>query len=73
LSYPGARKLFVYFKGEHIAAKPAIKAFIEAYAKAWNPGGMLASRGLVPLGAADLSAATAQASALKPLDKAALK
>ena len=73
LSYPGARKLYVYFKGEHIAVKPAIKAFIEAYAKAWGPGGMLAGRGLVPLGAADLSASAAQASALKPLDKAALK
>ena len=73
LSYPGARKLFVYFKGEHIAAKPSIKAFIEAYSKAWGAGGLLAGRGLVPLGAADLSAATAQAGALKPLDKAALK
>lgn len=73
LSYPGARKLFVYFKGEHLAAKPAIKAFIEAYARAWGPGGMLAQRGLVPLGAADLTAANAQASALKPLDKSTLK
>ncbi|QIK96656.1 phosphate ABC transporter substrate-binding protein [Sphingomonas sp. HDW15A] len=73
LSYPGARKLYVYFKGEHIAVKPAIKAFIEAYSKAWGPGGLLVSRGLVPLGAADLTAATAQAGALKPLDKATLK
>ena len=73
LSYPGARKLFVYFKGEHVAAKPSIKAFIEAYSKAWGPGGLLAGRGLVPLGTADLSAASAQAGALKPLDKAALK
>ena len=73
LSYPGARKLFVYFKGEHIAANPSIKAFIEAYAKAWEQGGLLAGRGLVPLGAADLEASSAQARALKPLDKAALK
>ena len=56
-----------------MAAKPAIKAFIEAYSKAWSAGGMLAKRGLVPLNAADLSAATAQAGALKPLDKATLK
>ena len=27
LSYPGARKLYVYVKGEHLAAKPAIKRF----------------------------------------------
>lgn len=73
LSYPGARKLYLYFKGEHLAAKPGIKSFIEAYSKAWGKGGLLASRGLVPLGQADLSAATAQAGALKPLDKASLK
>ncbi len=73
LSYPGSRKLYVYFKGEHMAAKPAIKSFIEAYAKAWAAGGMLAKRGLVPLGAADLEAANAQASALTPLDKTTLK
>ena len=73
LSYPGARKLFVYFKGEHLAAKPAIKAFIESYSKSWSQGGLLAGRGLVPLGAADLAAANAQAGALKPLDKATLK
>ena len=30
LSYPGSRRLFIYVKGEHIAAKPAIKSFIEA-------------------------------------------
>mgnify|MGYP002777012093 CR=1 FL=1 len=73
LSYPGARKLFVYFKGEHIAAKPAIKDFIAAYAAAWGPGKLLAGRGLVPLGTTDFAAANAQAKALKPLDKAALK
>ncbi|HET9356054.1 MAG TPA: substrate-binding domain-containing protein [Sphingomicrobium sp.] len=73
LSYPGARKLFLYFKGEHIAAKPSIKAFILAYSKAWGQGGLLAGRGLVPLGATDLASATAQAGALKPLDKATLK
>ncbi|HVF37413.1 MAG TPA: substrate-binding domain-containing protein [Sphingomicrobium sp.] len=73
LSYPGSRKLYVYVKGEHLAAKPAIKQFLAAYAKAMGKGGMLAGRGLVPLGDADASAATAQASALKPLDPATLK
>ncbi len=73
LSYPGSRKLFVYFKGEHIAAKPAIKAFIEAYSKAWAKGGMLTKRGLVPLGDADMTAANAQATSLTPLDKTTLK
>jgi phosphate transport system substrate-binding protein len=73
LSYPGSRKLYVYVKGEHIAAKPAIKTFIDAYSKAWVKGGMLAKRGLVPLNEADAAAATAQAAALKPLDSASLK
>ncbi|RIX32174.1 substrate-binding domain-containing protein [Sphingomonas edaphi] len=73
LSYPGSRKLFVYVKGEHMAAKPAIKTFIEAYSKAWGKGGMLAKRGLVPLHDADAAAATTQATALKPVDPATLK
>ena len=73
LSYPGSRKLFVYIKGEHMAAKPSIKQFVEAYAKGMGAGGMLAKRGLVPLGATDAAAATAQAAALKPLDPSSLK
>jgi len=73
LSYPGSRKLYVYVKGEHIAAKPTIKQFIDAYSKAWGKGGMLAKRGLVPLHDADAAEATAQAAALKPLDPATLK
>ncbi len=73
LSYPGSRRLFVYVKGEHIAAKPAIKRFIESYSKVWGKGGPLEKRGLVPLHDADLQAATSQATALKPLDPAGLK
>lgn len=73
LSYPGSRKLYVYIKGEHLAAKPSIKQFVEAYAKGMGSGGTLAKRGLVPLGAADAAAATAQAAALKPLDPSGLK
>ena len=73
LSYPGSRRLFIYVKGEHIAAKPAIKSFIEAYSKEWSKGGVLEKRGLVPLNAVEATAATAQATALKPLDPASLK
>jgi phosphate transport system substrate-binding protein len=73
LSYPGSRRLYIYVKGEHIAAKPAIKSFIEAYSKEWSKGGTLEKRGLVPLSPADSTAATAQATALKPLDAASLK
>ena len=73
LTYPGARKLYVYVKGEHIQAKPAIREFIAAYAKAWNKGGPLERIGLVPMGDADAAGANAQATELKPLDAAALK
>ncbi|MEO7239920.1 MAG: substrate-binding domain-containing protein [Sphingomicrobium sp.] len=73
LSYPGARKLFVYVKGEHLQAKPKIRDFIAAYAKAWGTGGILERRGLVPLGGADSTVASEQASALKPLDPSQLK
>ena len=73
LSYPGSRRLFIYVKGEHIAAKPAIKQFLEAYAKAWGKGGVLEKRGLVPLAQAEAEASTAQVTALKPLDPSSLK
>ena len=73
LTYPGARKLYIYVKGEHIQAKPSIREFIAAYAKAWGKGGALERIGLVPFGAADAAAAAQQATALKPLDPATLK
>jgi phosphate transport system substrate-binding protein len=73
LDYPGARKLFLYVKGEHMAAKPSIREFIAAYAKAWGKGGALERIGLVPMSEADAAAATRQASELKPLDAATLK
>ena len=73
LSYPGARKLYIYIKGEHMQAKPSIREFVATYAKAWSKGGALERIGLVPFGTADATAATAQATALKPLDPAGLK
>jgi phosphate transport system substrate-binding protein len=73
LSYPGARKLYIYVKGEHLAAKPALRDFVAAYAKAWGKGGPLEQRGLVPLGGADAEGAGKQATELKPLDAATLK
>ena len=73
LSYPGARKLYIYVKGEHMQAKPSIREFIATYAKAWGKGGALERIGLVPFGDADLAAASQQATALTPLDPASLK
>ncbi|WP_344700529.1 substrate-binding domain-containing protein [Sphingomonas limnosediminicola] len=73
LSYPGARKLYIYVKGEHLQAKPKLRDFVAAYAKMWGKGGPLERRGLVPFGGADATAATQQATELKPLDPAGLK
>ncbi|QNP47043.1 substrate-binding domain-containing protein [Sphingomonas sediminicola] len=73
LSYPGARKLYIYLKGEHLAAKPALRDFVAAYSKAWGKGGTLEKRGLVPFAGADSEAAAKQATELKPLDPATLK
>jgi phosphate transport system substrate-binding protein len=73
LSYPGARKIFIYAKGEHLQAKPAIKEFIAAYAKATDKGGLLQQRGLVPFGAADAAASQEQATNLTPLTAADIK
>ncbi len=73
LSYPGARKMYLYVKGEHAAVKPAIAVFLAEFAKAWGEGGLLESRGLVPFKGADAVAATAAATGLKPVDAAGLK
>ena len=73
LSYPGARKLFIYVKGEHMQAKPKLRDFVAQYAKMWSKGGALERIGLVPLSAADAETSSKQAADLKPLDQATLK
>ena len=73
LSYPGSRKLYIYLKGEHLALKPKMKDFVATYAKMWSKGGALEKLGLVPFSGADATAAAAQATALTPLDGAAVK
>ena len=72
LDYPGARKLFIYVKGEHVQAKPAIREFVNLYAQSWNKGGMLEQRGLVPLGDADKAASDDIAANLTVLDGSGL-
>ena len=48
-SYPGARKLYIYVKGEHLDVIPGLRQFLAAYGEAWGPGGYLVQRGLIPL------------------------
>jgi phosphate transport system substrate-binding protein len=73
LSYPGARKLYIYVKGEHMQAKPKLRDFVAQFAKMWGKGGPLERRGLVPFAGSDASSAAQQASDLKPLDGSQLK
>jgi phosphate transport system substrate-binding protein len=73
LSYPGARKLYIYVKGEHMQAKPKLRDFVASYAKLWSKGGSLERKGLVPFGGADADAALKQSTELKPLDPNGLK
>jgi phosphate transport system substrate-binding protein len=73
LSYPGARRLYIYLKGEHMTAKPKMRDFVASYAKMWGKGGALERVGLVPFGGADADAAAKQATDLKPLDPGGLK
>lgn len=73
LSYPGARKLYIYVKGEHMDAKQEVKKFVDFYATQWSKGGSLEAKGLVPFAEADATAAAEQGKALKPIDPATLK
>jgi phosphate transport system substrate-binding protein len=73
LSYPGARKLYIYVKGDHLAAKPKLRDFVAQFAKMWAKGGPLERIGLVPFAGADAEGATRQSSELKPLDASSLK
>ena len=37
-TYPGARQLYLYVKGEHLNVIPGMREFLAEYAKAWAPG-----------------------------------
>ena len=73
LSYPGARKLYIYLKGEHMVAKPKMRDFAATYAKNWGKGGSLERIGLVPFSGTDADSGAKQATDLKPLDPSGLK
>lgn len=72
LEYPGARKMYIYVKGEHMQAKPKLRDFVATYARLWGKGGVLERLGLVPFAGADAESAARQATDLKPLDPSTL-
>jgi phosphate transport system substrate-binding protein len=48
-TYPGARQLYIYVKGEHLDAVPGLREFLAEFARGWGPGAYLTDRGLIPL------------------------
>lgn len=45
--YPGARPLYIYVKKAHLQAIPGLQNYVAEFAKAWDPKGPLAKRGMV--------------------------
>jgi phosphate transport system substrate-binding protein len=59
LSYPGARQLYIYVKGEHLTVIPGMREFLAEYARGWAQGGYLTQQGMIP-SAPDVQARAAQ-------------
>ncbi|HEU0097366.1 MAG TPA: substrate-binding domain-containing protein [Allosphingosinicella sp.] len=73
LTYPGARQLYLYVKGEHVGIIPGMREFVAEYARAWAKGGYLERRGLIP-SPADVQAKGAEAATkLTPMGANGLK
>jgi len=47
LSYPGARQMYVYAKGEHLRVVPGMAEFLREYGQGLRPGAYLTRRGLI--------------------------
>ncbi len=73
--YPGARPLYVYVKNAHVAAIPAVKAFIAEFTKesAFGPTGYLRRAGLIASPNAVRARSQTAARQLAPLNLAGLK
>jgi phosphate transport system substrate-binding protein len=72
-TYPGARKLYIYVKGEHLGVIPGLREFLTAWTQAWGPGGYLSQHGLIPLPDADRNAAQQAVQNPRPITAADLR
>ena len=74
-SYPASRALYIYAKGEHAKAKPALAAFLAEYTSeaTWGPTGYLKGRGLIASPDAVRAANAAAAKAMTAMDASVLK
>jgi phosphate transport system substrate-binding protein len=68
-SYPGARAIFIYVKGEHVRAVRGMREFLAEFMKesTIGPKGYLARRGLIAMPAERRAEVRARALALTPL------
>jgi phosphate transport system substrate-binding protein len=73
LTYPGARQVYVYAKGEHVNVIPGMREFLAEYSKAWGKGGYLERRGMIPSPADVQAKATQAATQLTALTASELK
>jgi phosphate transport system substrate-binding protein len=73
LTYPGARQLYIYVKGEHLNVIPGMKEFLAEYARAWAKGGYLERRGLIPSPADVQAKGSEAATKLSPMTADGLK
>jgi phosphate transport system substrate-binding protein len=71
--YPGARPLFIYVKGNHLAAIPGIREYVAEFARGWAPNAYLIRHGLIPSPPGSLAAANRAATELKPMTAAELE
>ena len=73
--YPGARPLFIYVKNAHVAAIPAIRAFVAEFTKesAFGNAGYLRQHGLIASPTPIRARSQTAARGLVPLNLAALK
>ena len=73
--YPGARPLYIYVKNAHVAAVPAVKAFIAEFTKesAFGPNGYLRRAGMVAAPPKVRAQSQMAARQLAPLNLASLK
>jgi phosphate transport system substrate-binding protein len=73
--YPGARPLFVYVKNAHVAAIPALRAFVAEFTKesAFGPHGYLLRAGLIAAPTNVRARSQQLARNLAPLNLASLK
>ncbi len=72
-SYPGARKMYVYVKGEHLTVIPGLREFMTAWTQGWGPGGYLTQHGLIPLPDAERTAAQQAVQNPRPVTAADLQ